>query len=81
MRCVCIQAVWSSGMILAQGARGPGFNSQNSPILYTGQHDICGCAVLVALLWQMLSPPKDICEDGHCRTCRSALRDLGWRSA
>ena len=24
-------AVWSSGMILAPGARGPGFNSQNSP--------------------------------------------------
>ena len=24
-------AVWSSGMILAQGVRGPGFNSQNSP--------------------------------------------------
>ena len=25
-------AVWSSGMILAQGARGPGLNSQNSPM-------------------------------------------------
>ena len=26
-----VTAVWSSGMILPQGARGPGFNSQNNP--------------------------------------------------
>ena len=26
-------AVWSSGMILASGARGPGLNSQNSPFI------------------------------------------------
>ena len=32
--CFCgpVLAVWSSGMILASGARGPGFNSQNSPL-------------------------------------------------
>ena len=38
--CVCVYkhlAAWSSGMILASGARGPGFNSRSTPIKF-GKH-------------------------------------------
>ena len=39
-------AVWSSGMILAQGARGPAFNSQNGPVQMNISWNIGGLLTL-----------------------------------
>ena len=45
-----VSAAWSSGMILAQGARGPGFNSRSSPLAAHGmQTHPCGPASLPAI--------------------------------
>ncbi len=39
-------AAWSSGMILASGARGPGLNSRSSPSQPREQNDVRHCAVM-----------------------------------
>ena len=62
-------AVWSSGMILAQGARGPGFNSQNSPLppMPLGCH--------LPFDWDRLAGPvRDPCGG----LVLSAYMELGW---
>ena len=47
----CSLAAWSSGMILAQGARGPGFNSRSSPFATAF---MAATASLAQLAWHAL---------------------------
>ena len=65
------KAVWSSGMILALSARGPGFNSQNSPCatsdalwgyLATGDGD---CVTCVSSQMADFAPPTRL-RDSLC---------------
>ena len=65
-------AVWSSGMILASGVRGPGLNSQNNP---------CACCCRKALAWGARGPGRNfqssLCAS-YCRraTCGSPLPQI-----
>ena len=60
-------AAWSSGMILAQGARGPGFNSQSSPVSV----QMCVARLLVHKVetngplpfWTRVNAFQELCEE------------------
>ena len=61
-------AVWSSGMILAQGARGPRLNSQNSP---------CSCTACGA--WSRIQVLLVLYKHRSCWVTQSIPAEVPWR--
>ena len=52
-------ACWSSGMILAQGARGPGFNSRTGPYFALKVKEIYKYGIKVGIMLAATNPKKD----------------------
>ena len=82
-------AAWSSGMILASGARGPGFNSQSSPLLLVAFSHPCAqtcawpldsrsCAINIYRSEATVRPRMGIQlarnPEQVCDTCRKSAR-------
>ena len=59
-------AAWSSGMILASGARGPGFNSRSSPFSMKSTQYVNVSSLQIIVFESIENVKKDIVGDGVC---------------
>ena len=58
------EAAWSSGMILASGARAPGFNSRSSPSSTSPRwaQDFVAASNRTVMIWRDLGPSQHLCR-------------------
>jgi hypothetical protein len=65
--------IWSSGMILALGARGPGFNPRNPPV---ESKYVTGCVVHTRLFTEGCNNRRGCRAHFHCGSTRLAYSGL-----
>ena len=72
---IAVSAVWSSGMILAPGARGPGFNSRSSPFVRWLIHLLDGFNEILQsqTLLEILFATEARSEEQHMYISKSCL--------